>query len=227
MNIYSPNNLFKFYVYAYLREDGTPYYIGKGSGNRITAKHKNEVRPPKNKNNIIILEKNLSNIGALAIERRMIQWYGRIDLQTGILRNKTDGGEGSTGNKHSEKTKKKLSDLATGRQLNEETKKKISQKLIGKRRPRTEQHQKNLTEALLGKCRAWNKGLQLTDEKYKIGGRKNKGKKPWLGLTHSEKSKHQMSEKAKSREKKICPHCGKISDISNYTRWHGANCRHK
>jgi hypothetical protein len=46
---------------------------------------------------IVILEKNLTNVGSLALERRMIQWYGRKDLSTGILHNRTDGGEGGQG----------------------------------------------------------------------------------------------------------------------------------
>ena len=57
----------EFYTYAYLREDKTPYYIGKGTGNRIYSKSR-RVERPKDKSKIIYLKKNLTEEEALKHE---------------------------------------------------------------------------------------------------------------------------------------------------------------
>jgi hypothetical protein len=123
-----------FYTYAYLREDRTPYYIGKGKDDRCFIRGKKEnVHLPKDKSRIIFLKQNLTEEEAFKHEIYMIAVFGRKDNGTGILRNLTDGGDGCSGRKCTEGSKRKISEAAKGniRRLggthSEETKRKISE----------------------------------------------------------------------------------------------------
>ena len=185
-----------YYTYAYLREDRTPYYIGKGKGNRIYSTHK-RIKPPKDKSRIIYLKQNLTEQEAFRHEIYMIAVFGRKDLGTGILRNRTDGGEGASGcipseesrkkmsgkirseehrkklsesnkNKtHSEETRKRMSDAHKGKILSEETKKRMG---VAKKNP-SEETRRKISEV--------HKGKILTEEHRRNIAAANKGVKWW------------------------------------------------
>jgi hypothetical protein len=77
-----------FYTYLWLREDGTPWYAGKGTKGRAFRKG----CPGKER---IFVQDFPDEVSAFAAEIFLIEYYGRIDLGTGCLRNRTGGGEGT------------------------------------------------------------------------------------------------------------------------------------
>jgi hypothetical protein len=100
-----------FYTYLWLREDGTPYYAGKGKGARGFSNSGHRVRKPINPARIITQDWDSEN-DAHEAEKFLIAYYGRLDNQTGCLANLTDGGEGHAN--PSEAARKRLRELKMG-----------------------------------------------------------------------------------------------------------------
>src|ERR1039458_5206653 len=80
-----------FYTYLWLWENGTPYYVGKGSGNRSHNPNGHRVRKPSDDR--IIVQRFECEEDAYFAEKFLIALYGRTDNGTGCLSNLTDGGE--------------------------------------------------------------------------------------------------------------------------------------
>ena len=219
--------MYIYYVYAYLRnkdskngKKGTPYYIGKGKKNRAFAKHGNLPVPSAN-SNIVFLETTLSEIGALALERRMIAWYGRIDLGTGLLHNLTDGGDGCS---PSIATREKLRLANIGKTLSAETCAKMSISRSG-----TKNH-------FFGKTHSDESISKIIEKrKYQImqpcsASTKDKIRNAQLGIprgsmSSSGKILRSLANKGVPKTKITCPHCLQIGGISQMKRWHFKNCK--
>ena len=126
-----------FYTYVWLREDDTPYYVGKGKGNRAYIGHREcgvFKAPPRGR---IVFYIACDEQDAFETEKLLIWYYGRKDLGTGCLRNLTDGGDGvcgirkipcspelretrrrnALGKKHSKETRQKIAEINVAKRL--------------------------------------------------------------------------------------------------------------
>jgi hypothetical protein len=121
-------------VYEWLREDGSPYYVGIGNPKRpYTGKRSCGYPPPKDR--IVILYEGLDWQTACEIEKDLIAFYGRKDLGTGILRNLTDGGDGIKGLVITELHRNRISRSKKGRKLTKEQREFLSESRKGKNNP--------------------------------------------------------------------------------------------
>ena len=200
----------EYYTYAYLREDRTPYYIGKGKGNRAyRRRYRGEVKPPKNGSRIIFLKNNLTEEEAFKHEIYMIAVFGRKDLGTGILHNKTGGGDGSSGLIRSKESRRKQSEALKGKLQSEETKRKRSEALKGQNNPN---FGKLFSEETIRKMSEAKKGKSYSEETKRKLSEAKKGK------SLSEEHKRNLSEVMKGKKwwNDGCGNCKKMIECPGY-----------
>ena len=133
------------------------------------------------------------------------------------------------GKKHVDETKKKIGDKNRGRKATSITRKKLSDKRKGrvsgnKGKKCSPQTIEKMRKASSGKNNGMFGKKHSAETKEKIG-KKSVGRKPRLGAKLSDETKLKCSISAKKRIPIICEYCRKSVSPSNYSRWHGNNCK--
>jgi hypothetical protein len=144
----------EFYSYLWLRADGTPYYAGKGKGNRAFTGRGHNLRSPCDNARILVFPM-ASEAEAFESEMALIDLFGRKDLGTGCLRNLTSGGEGAAGMIVSAATRQKQSVAKKGKPSNWKGKKASL---------KTRKQQSESAKRRGCKLAGWNRGVPVSEK---------------------------------------------------------------
>ena len=167
----------KFYSYLWLRLDGTPYYAGKGCGNRAFRTRAHNVHCPKDASRILVFPM-VSEVEAFESEIALIELFGRKDLGTGCLRNLTDGGDGTSGHVMLASGKAKLSASKTGRNLGKtpwnkgktgvfssDARQRMS--LAHRGKSFSDTHKQALSKSLKGRTITWGDKISASNQQHR------------------------------------------------------------
>jgi group I intron endonuclease len=191
------------YIYGNYSFNYEPFYIGKGTGNRINDTiydkspfKRNKINKLKQNNIDIkreIIIDNLSDEEAKNYEKELINIIGRRNLNEGTLVNLTDGGDGRVNSKPSEETKKKISDTKKAMNI-------------------TFKHSYETIEQMKKKQKGENNGFyglthsDVSKDKISLG---NSGHNHWMfNKSHSDETKKKLKEaRSKFSDKKLKEVC--------------------
>lgn len=148
----------KFYVYLHCRPNGTPFYVGKGHGNRMdifygrNKHHKSVVKHYGSDSIVKVLYQYCdTESDAFSLEIGLIAFFRDIGLK---LVNYSTGGEGNSGYVFTEEQRTKLSASQKGRKVSKSTRDKISKS--------NKEH--SVSEETIRKIIAANTGRKWTQE---------------------------------------------------------------
>lgn len=246
----------EYYVYQYIREDGTPYYIGKGKGRRAYARHRS-VPVPTERHRILFVATALTEKEALELEQRLITEYGRKDLGTGILRNLSDGGESpSSGSSRSEEHRRRISEANRGKHVPVKARASLEGYIarygpeegpIRYAQDNTKKASMSL-QAFIKRFGPLEGPIQYEAHRAEKSSRMTGECHPLYGKGHTEETKRKISnaktgkklERTAEHNAKIaaamagrkplqdtCEHCGLTTSITNIKRWHNDKCKHR
>lgn len=181
----------EFYSYLWLREDGTPYYAGKGTGKRaFRSLGHGSLNCPKDRARILVFSM-LSEAEAFESEMALIELFGRVDLGTGFLRNLTMGGDGVRGYCWTESHRAQVSKRLKG--------KPQSLKLVAKRAKALKRYWDSNPDCEVRNAKISEKSRRWFAEHSKEEIQARKAKMTRLGHKHTPETRAKLAEARKGQ----------------------------
>jgi hypothetical protein len=184
-----------YYVYLWLREDRTPYYVGKGKEYRAYVKHtwgKRWISPPP-KDRVVIVKYFDNEEESYLFEEWLISVYKR-KTEGGILINRSIGGQNKSSMIRTEYEKKENRKESLKKYQQSEKGKETYKKWVEENKEKVKEIKKKYTDNNREKINEKNRNSRKKKELDKIYREKNKEKIRETQKEYREKNKERLRE---------------------------------